>query len=109
MGQVSVTVNGRAFSVNCEDGQEGRIRRLAHYVDSKIGDLIKTVGQAGEARLILMAALLIADELSDANDALAHERSRTRSSGGDASGGSATGIHGIAQRLETIASRLESS
>ncbi len=48
----------------------------------KIGEFIKTFGQVGEARLILLAALVIADELSDANEALQQERSRGRAAGG---------------------------
>ena len=76
MGQVSVPVNGRSYTLNCEDGQETRIRRLAQYVDAKIGEFVASAGQVGEARLLLLAALVIADELSDANDALEQERSR---------------------------------
>ena len=114
MAQVVVTVNGRAFPITCDDGQEARIRRLAQYVDSKIGEFVKNLGQIGEARLILLAALVIADELSDANEALQQERRRTGNSGGEPSGGAtagatATGIRGIAQRIETIAARLETS
>ena len=62
----------------CDDGQEPRIRRLAQYVDAKVGEFVADVGQVGEARLLLLAALVIADELSDANDALQQERSRGR-------------------------------
>jgi cell division protein ZapA len=69
MGQVTVPVNGRSYTVSCDDGQEGRIRRLAQYVDAKVGEFVGTVGQVGEARLLLLAALVIADELSDANEA----------------------------------------
>ena len=69
MGQVTVPVNGRSYTISCDDGQEGRIRRLAQYVDAKVGEFVGTVGQVGEARLLLLAALVIADELSDANEA----------------------------------------
>src|SRR5437764_2121722 len=76
MGQVSVPVNGRSYAITCDDGQETRIRRLAQYVDAKVAEFVGSVGQAGEARLLLLAALVIADELSDANDALERERNR---------------------------------
>jgi cell division protein ZapA len=109
MGQVVVTVNGRAFPLNCDDGEEPRIRRLAQYVDGKIGDFVKTHGQIGEARLILLAALVIADELSDTNDIVLHERSRTRGGEPGGSGALVTGIRSIAQRIESIAARLESA
>jgi cell division protein ZapA len=85
MGQVSVPVNGRFYAITCDDGQEIRIRRLAQYVDAKVAEFVGRVGQAGEARLLLLAALVIADELSDANDALERERKRaeTASNGRD--------------------------
>jgi cell division protein ZapA len=76
MSQVSVPVNGRSYTITCDDGQEPRIRRLAQYVDAKVGEFVAGVGQVGEARLLLLAALVIADELSDANDALERERNR---------------------------------
>ncbi|HVB18535.1 MAG TPA: cell division protein ZapA [Stellaceae bacterium] len=111
MGQVVVKVNGRDFALSCADGQEPRIRRLAQYVDAHVGEFTKTVGQVGEARLILLAALVIADELSDANEALQQERNRARAAGAPAAepGEAASGIRGAAQRIEAIAARLESS
>jgi cell division protein ZapA len=110
MGQIVVTVNGRAFPLNCADGQEARIRRLATYVDGKIDDFVKSHGQIGEARLILLAALVIADELSDTSDLVQNERSRARSiAPSDGSAAIAAGIRGIAERIESIAARLEST
>ena len=112
MGQVVVKVNGRDFALNCGDGQEPRIRRLAQYVDGKIGEFAKNLGQIGEARLILLAALVIADELSDANEALQQERLRSRpvaNPSADATEAAASGIHGIAERIEAIAARIETA
>jgi cell division protein ZapA len=108
MGQVVVKVNGREFPLTCADGQEARIRRLAQYVDAKVGEFTKTVGQVGEARLILLAALVIADELSDANEALRQERSRQSAGGGDPGApGAASGIRSLAERIESVADRIE--
>jgi cell division protein ZapA len=100
MGQVSVPVNGRLFTISCDDGQEPRIRRLAQYVDAKVTDFVADVGQVGEARLLLLAALVIADELSDANDALGQERSRGGSAEPPQNGG-----RGMVQQAEPIAAR----
>ena len=110
MGQIVVKVNGREFPLTCADGQETRTRRLAQYVDSKVAEFTKTVGQVGEARLILLAALVIADELSDANEALRLERSRQGAAGGGESDpqGAASGIRSIAERIESVADRIES-
>jgi len=107
MAQVIVKVNGRDFPLSCADGQEARIRRLAQYVDAKIGEFTKTIGQVGETRLILLAALVIADELSDANEALQQERNRTRPAGGEPTEAAARGIRDMAERIESIAARLE--
>jgi cell division protein ZapA len=109
VGQVVVSVNGRAFPLSCADGEEPRIRRLAQYVDGKIAEFVQTHGQIGEARLILLAALVIADELSDTTDIVHTERSRTRGIGVDGTAEVASGIRGIAQRIESIAARLETA
>ena len=112
MGEVVVKVNGRDFALSCADGQEPRIRRLAQYVDGKIGEFAKNLGQIGEARLILLAALVIADELSDANEAAQQALNRARAvagPGGEATERAASGIRGIAERIESIAARLETT
>jgi len=108
MGQISLTVNGRPFALVCEDGQEARIGRLGQYVDAKVAEFVGSVGQVGEARLLLLAALVIADELADANEALRLERSEARDAEAVAAvDAAANGIHGMAQRVEALAARLE--
>jgi cell division protein ZapA len=120
MGEVVVKVNGRDFALSCADGQEPRIRRLAQYVDGKIAEFAKNLGQIGEARLILLAALVIADELSDANEAAQQALSRARvvagpggapgsGPGEEATERAASGIRGIAERIEAIAARIETA
>jgi cell division protein ZapA len=61
MPLVSVTVNDRPYTIACDEGEEDHLRELAAHVDAKVQGLIDSVGQAGEQRLLLMAALLIAD------------------------------------------------
>ncbi|MBV8133041.1 MAG: cell division protein ZapA [Alphaproteobacteria bacterium] len=108
MGQVNLTINGRSYAITCDDGQEGRIRRLGQYIDAKVAEFVGSVGQVGEARLLLLAALVIADELADANEALRLERSEVRATEA-ATDTAASGVNGIAQRVEAIAARLETS
>jgi len=108
VGQISLTVNGRPFAVTCDDGQETRIRRLGQYVDTKVAEFVGNLGQVGEARLLLLAALVIADELADANEALRLEQSGTHAAEAGANT-AASSVHGLAQRVETIAARLETS
>ncbi len=63
MGQVSVHIGGHSYSVACNDGDEERVSRLAAYIDRKADDLTGAIGQMSETRLLLMAGLMIADEL----------------------------------------------
>ncbi len=65
MAQLDVNINGRSYRVACDDGQEDHLRQLAEYVDRQVMELVGSVGQVGEARLLVMACLLIADDLSE--------------------------------------------
>jgi len=71
MRQVTVTVNGRTYRLSCGDDEEERLQRLADYVAGKVDELAGEFGQVGEERLLLMAALLIGDELFDARESRA--------------------------------------
>jgi cell division protein ZapA len=68
--QVSVKINNRTYQVGCEDGQAEHVERLASYLDRRVAELAGEVGQVGDARLLVMASLLIADELADTYDEL---------------------------------------
>lgn len=62
MPLVNVMVNSRAYTIACDEGEENHLRQLAEHVDDKVKELLSSVGQVGDQRLLLMAALLIADE-----------------------------------------------
>jgi cell division protein ZapA len=66
MSQVSVTINGRQFRMACEDGQEGHLMNLARELDDRINKLRTKFGEIGDTRLTVMAAITVADELSEA-------------------------------------------
>src|SRR5262249_14826162 len=70
MGQVSVTINGRQYRMACEDGQESHLMRLAKDLDLRIEELRARFGEVGALRLTVMAALTIADELTEAGQRL---------------------------------------
>ena len=65
MGQVSVSINGRQYRMACDDGQEEHLTRLAHDLDRRIARLRTDFGEIGDMRLTIMAALIVADELSE--------------------------------------------
>ncbi len=66
MPLVNVMVNGRAYTIACDDGEEDHLRALAAHVDEKVRELLESVGQVGDQRLMLMAAVLVTDELFEA-------------------------------------------
>jgi cell division protein ZapA len=63
---VNVTINGRQYRMACEEGQEERLLQLAESFESRIGSLRGKFGEIGDARLTVMAALTVCDELLDA-------------------------------------------
>ncbi len=98
MAKLDVVINNRSYSVACEDGQEERLQALARAVDQKVGELARAVGQIGDARLLVMASLLIADELDDLRVEMAERERQTTES-----------LNGLAERVEGVVRRLEAS
>jgi cell division protein ZapA len=68
MNHINVTLNGRQYRMACEEGQETRLLRLAENLESRIQSLRGKFGEIGDARLTVMAALTVCDELLDANN-----------------------------------------
>ena len=66
MNHVNVTINGRQYRMACEEGQEVRLLRLAENLEARIESLRGKFGEIGDARLTVMAALTVCDELLDA-------------------------------------------
>ena len=105
MPHFSVTINGRNYSLACEDGQQEHLGQLASHLKERVEELVDSVGQIGDARLLLMASLLISDELSDAQTELVAAR-------GAAEEGAAAKVEVVqaelmAGKLERLAERAE--
>jgi cell division protein ZapA len=66
MSHINVTINGRQYRMACEEGQETRLLQLAEGFEARIGSLRGKFGEIGDARLTVMAALMVSDELIDA-------------------------------------------
>lgn len=119
MSQVSVTINGRQFRMACEDGQEGHLMNLARDLDARIDGLRSKFGEIGDTRLTVMAALTIADTLSETSqrinrleeevaamqEARAHSGERAR----DAQAAVAAALTAAAERIEVITKKLNQS
>lgn len=102
MGQVTIAVGGRQYSLVCGDGEEPQLERLASYVDEKVEALSATLGRISESRMLLMASLLIADELMDL-------KTRISEGGGPVAdtGDTEQKLFRLAERLESLAFGLE--
>lgn len=65
MAQVTIRINGYAYTMGCEDGQEPHLQAMAAEIEARIESIKALGGQSGESRLLVLAALLMADELHD--------------------------------------------
>lgn len=73
MATIALTIAGRSYELACRDGEEAHLRRIAALVDAKAADAARSMGGMSEARQMLFAALLMADELHEARAALADQ------------------------------------
>ena len=70
MAQVTLRINGYAYTVGCQDGEEQHLQAMAGEVDRRIETIKASAGPSGEARMLVMASLLMADDLYELNKAL---------------------------------------
>jgi cell division protein ZapA len=112
MGQVSVTLNGRTYRLECGEGEEAHLIALSEYLGSHVDTMKYKFGQVGDDRLILMASLMVTDELWEARRQLQELKSamtelrRDRSAVDDTTktlrGDLADTISAAADRLELL-------
>jgi len=112
MAQVTVKINGFAYTVGCEDGQEAHLQAMAEQVDSRVDSIKALDGNSGETRLLLLAGLLMADEIHDIRlemEALRKAAGRPARTGGRAEADAEMGkrLGKLAVRAEQIAATLE--
>ena len=77
MALVTVTINGYPHSVGCEAGQEPHLLAMAAEVEQRVHSIKALGGQTGEARLLVLAALMLADEVHDLREELAAAKAAT--------------------------------
>jgi cell division protein ZapA len=106
MAQVTVRINGYAYTVGCEDGQEQHLVAMAQQVEDRIESVRALGGQSGESKLLVLAALLMADELHDLDIDLAEAR-RQRQPAPRQDPALAQALSRLADRAEEIAASLE--
>lgn len=74
MPEVRITIGGRQFEVACQDGEEGYLHAAAKMLDDEAQVLSDQVGRMPEARMLLMAGLLLADKTASVEDKIAEVR-----------------------------------
>ncbi len=99
MGQVVVQIAGRTYRMNCGEGEEPHIENLARQVEAKIEELRGAFGEIGEQRIVVMAALTMADELFAARERIAVLEAQTEEND--------TLVERLTQGLEAAAARVE--
>tara|TARA_Y100001954_G_C15703943_1_gene549301 strand:- start:131 stop:403 length:273 start_codon:yes stop_codon:yes gene_type:complete len=65
MADVDIIINNRNYRVSCKDGEEERISLLASRINDEVSALVDQIGQLGEARMILLAAIILLDRLDE--------------------------------------------
>jgi cell division protein ZapA len=108
VAQVTIKINGYAYTVGCDDGQEPHLLQMATEVENRIDSIKALGGQSGESRLLVLAALLMADELHDQKNLLANLQSEM-SRLPKAQAEHKRRLARLADRAEEIAQGLEAS
>ncbi len=99
MAEVDLIIAGRPYKVACRDGEEDNLRMAARLVDAKSREALEGLGTLSEARQLLFAGLLLADQLIDQRpEAAAAEAPDPEL---------ALRAEQLAQRLESLAHSLE--
>jgi len=101
---VTIRLNGTPYQIGCGPGEEARIEALGAEIEEVLQSLVGSVGQIGEARLLAMTALILADRTQDGQTAA------TPNGGGNGAASGATGTSGdedvAAAALESAAERI---
>ncbi|WP_439579504.1 cell division protein ZapA [Elioraea sp.] len=100
MGQVTLKINGFPYVLGCPDGQEAHLEALGAELDARVSSIRAQVGNLGEARLLAMAGIMLADELADARAGQAPVQAAS------AEVDAAERLARLARRLDGVASRL---
>lgn len=100
MAKAEIKINGREYSIACAPGQESNIVQLSVELDQRVNDIRGAVGDVGEERLLLVAALAMLDELRAAK--------RAGPAPHDVEQRVANVISETAMRIDALAARVES-
>lgn len=110
MAQVTVDIAGRSYRMACADGEEAHLRALAAQIDGKISEFRESFGEIGDQRLLVMAAVGVADELAEVKRKVARlesEIAKLHDNKDQADKARDDWANSVADALETAAERME--
>lgn len=107
MAQVDIRINERDYRITCDDGQEERLTRLAGFFGEYVNELSTELGQIGDARLMLLSALTVCDELFELRRRVADLETAGESLDSDTVGAAGKAVEAAAARVREISSTLE--
>jgi len=103
MASVEVEIAARKYSVACRDGEEAHLRSVAAIVDGKAQDAAAALGSLSEARQLLFASLLLADELKE------HRSGQPPAAPAETDPAVVEALERLAGRIEKLAEQIERS
>ncbi|MVO14673.1 cell division protein ZapA [Parasedimentitalea huanghaiensis] len=68
MPELTIHIGGRGFEVSCQDGEQSYLQSAAKMLDDEAQVLSDQIGRMPEARMLLMAGLLLADKTAAVED-----------------------------------------
>jgi cell division protein ZapA len=107
LAQVTVKINGYTYTVGCEDGQEQHLLAMAEQVENRVESIKAIGGNSGEARLLVLASLLMADELHDLRLELDTLNARVHRASAKESGKEKTSDPEVTRKIGRLAARAE--
>lgn len=107
MAQVTLRINGFSYTVGCEDGQEEHLQSMAAEIDRQMDEIKERGNPGGESRMLVMAALLMADKLHDTRLELDEMRKNSARTSTKLDAAANRKLAALAKRAEDIAATLE--
>jgi cell division protein ZapA len=105
MAQVTLRINGYAYTIGCKDGEEKHLEAMGAEVSRRVEGVRAAAGPSGEARMLVMAAILMADDIFDLRSRLEAAQATTSAPKPDPRLGRK--LNRMAKRAEEIAEGLE--
>ncbi len=111
MADVTLNINERNYSIGCDDGQENRVLELGNFIDHKIRELKKSGASGSESHMLMLASLVMADEIYELRENLRQANAAFAQLSRDAISQKdeeiiTDAIHHLASRIDSISERL---